>query len=214
MAMINFSMEEAETWERFYRANVLSSLSGCKPAMLVGTINDAGICNLALFQNIVHLGANPALIGLINRPETATPHTLQNIRNQGYFSLNAVTKTLIAKAHQTSAKYAEDIDEFEATGLAKNFIDGCDIPFVEKSPVQVLLALKEIIPITHNQTFLIIGEVKSFRIQDGLVAEDGFVNLTKAGVVCTIGLDAYASPTMENRFAYAKPDTEPQGISI
>ncbi len=203
--MALFTKADITSWERFYRANVLSALSGCKAAMLVGSANNAGQHNLALFQNIVHLGANPALIGMINRPETATPHTLHNIRETGWFTLSAVTTNMIAAAHQCSAKYPADTDEFEAVGLSKTLMGAAAVPAVKESPVQALLSLVEIVPITHNNTWLIIGEVQAFSIADGLIAADGFVDMIAAGMVCTIGLDGYAAPQLLQRFAYAKP---------
>ena len=56
------------TYDRFYRGNLINSLSGFKPASLIGTSDDQGRTNLAIFSNIVHLGADPALVGFVNRP--------------------------------------------------------------------------------------------------------------------------------------------------
>jgi flavin reductase (DIM6/NTAB) family NADH-FMN oxidoreductase RutF len=199
-----FDESEFSTWERFYRANVLSSLSGYKPAMLVGTTNSEGMDNLALFQNLVHLGANPALIGLINRPEAATPHTLHNIKDTGCFTLNSIPKHLIAQAHQTSAKYADN--EFDAVGIQPERHAGFMAPFVAESPVKTGLRLVEIIPIKHNNTYLIIGQVECFFIQEKMLTADGYIHLQHGELVCTTGLDGYALPTLFQRYAYAKPD--------
>lgn len=204
--MTIYTENDFSQWERFYRANVLSALSGYKAAMLIGTSNAAGNGNLALFQNVVHLGANPALIGLINRPEAATPHTLNNIRHTGWYTLNAVTQKMNAQAHQTSAKYAAETDEFAATALQKTFHENWAAPAVKESPVQALLKLVEIVPISYNQTFFIIGEVKAFVLADGLLQQDGFVDMAKAEMLCTTGLDGYALPSLLQRFAFAKPE--------
>jgi ferritin len=77
----HFSLSELQTWDRFTRANFINSLSGFKSLSLIGTVNDKGVSNLAVFSNIVHLGADPALIGFINRPLSAAPHTIQNIQD-------------------------------------------------------------------------------------------------------------------------------------
>ena len=52
-----------ESWERFYRANFINCLSGFKPVSLLGTINQQGQTNLGVFSNIIHIGADPALVG-------------------------------------------------------------------------------------------------------------------------------------------------------
>jgi flavin reductase (DIM6/NTAB) family NADH-FMN oxidoreductase RutF len=84
-------MKEIGEWDRFYRANFINSLSGFKPVSLVSTINAAGISNLAIFSNIVHIGADPALVGFINRPREAAPHTIENIEQTGYYTINHIS---------------------------------------------------------------------------------------------------------------------------
>ena len=53
---------------RIERLNLINSLSGIKPANLIGTINEDGTENLAIFSSVVHLGSNPALFGFVLRP--------------------------------------------------------------------------------------------------------------------------------------------------
>mgnify|MGYP000101847624 CR=1 FL=1 len=60
-----FSINEIKEWDRFYRANFINSLQGFKPACLLGTVNERGQPNLAIFSNIVHIGADPALMEAI-----------------------------------------------------------------------------------------------------------------------------------------------------
>jgi flavin reductase (DIM6/NTAB) family NADH-FMN oxidoreductase RutF len=187
-----YNNADAQQWERYYRANMISGLSGYKAAMLVATVNEDASANLALFQNIVHVGTNPALIGMINRPEAATPHTLNNIRRTRFFTLNTVQQAFVAQAHQASAAYQQD--EFEATGLQKQWIDQFPVPFVAASAIKVGLSLVEIMPIRINQTFFIIGQVECFYVPDDLLKPDGYINLAAADVVCTSGLDGYALP--------------------
>ncbi|HSK13781.1 MAG TPA: hypothetical protein VK907_11240, partial [Phnomibacter sp.] len=81
--MLHYSKDTFAQWERFYRANFLNTLSGFKATHLVATTGPQGSPNLSLFHNIVHLGADPALIGMVNRPRAAAPHTLANIEASG-----------------------------------------------------------------------------------------------------------------------------------
>ena len=73
-------LSDLQGFDRFTRANILNSLSGFKSASLIGTVNKNGQANLAIFSNLVHIGADPALVGFINRPLDAAPHTLSNIQ--------------------------------------------------------------------------------------------------------------------------------------
>ena len=64
----HFTRNEINDLERFYRANLINSITGYKQANLIGTYSPGGIANLALFTSAVHIGANPPLIGLVQRP--------------------------------------------------------------------------------------------------------------------------------------------------
>jgi flavin reductase (DIM6/NTAB) family NADH-FMN oxidoreductase RutF len=203
--MLHFTKEEFSQWERFYRANLLNSLTGFKPTHLVSTISAKGIPNLALFHNIVHLGADPALIGMVNRPRAAAPHTLSHIETHGFWTLNSVHASFVDKAHQCSAKYEAGINEFEAVGLTPAFKDGCLAPVVSESAVQYALKLVEIVPIKHNSTFFIIGSIEQIWVQENLLGEDGFLHLDKEEAIVSTGLDAYYKTHKLARYKYAKP---------
>ena len=203
--MHTFTAQDFQSWDRFYRANFINSLSGYKPAFLVGTVNESGQPNLSIFSNIIHLGADPALIGMLNRPREAAPHTLSNIEKTGVFTLNMISRNMIDAAHQTSAKYAADISEFDTTGLTPCWRDGCNAPFVEESPVHLHLEKLQVIPIEQNGTFFIIGALKSVHLNASMIESDGFLDLTKAEIICTQGIDGYFLPEKIKRLPYAKP---------
>lgn len=200
-----FTKADWVKWDRFYRANFLNSLSGFKSVSLIGTISENGIPNLAIFSNIVHLGADPALIGFVNRPLAAAPDTIRNIQQTGCYTINHIHEAIYQQAHQTSAKYPEDTDEFLATGLTAQYRAGIKAPFVQESRVQYCLSLKEIIPIQLNNTFFVIGAVEQVFVDDSFIASDGFIDLHKAGSLTSCGLDAYYSAQPLERLAYAKP---------
>jgi flavin reductase (DIM6/NTAB) family NADH-FMN oxidoreductase RutF len=199
-----FSLAEIQTWDRFTRANFINTLSGFKSLSLIGTVNGKGISNLAIFSNIVHLGADPALIGFINRPLEAAPHTLSNIQETGFFTVNLVTESMYMQAHQTSAKYADGVSEFEMTGLTEQFREGCSAPFVAESPVQYLLKLEQVIPIELNDTFFVIGSLQAAYVPVEIQEEDGFLDLAKAGILTSLGTSGYYKTEKIDNLPYAK----------
>lgn len=211
--MQHFSISEIKTWDRFYRANFINSLQGFKPVSLIGTVSEQGIPNLAIFSNIVHIGADPSLIGFINRPFEAAPHTISNIQSVGEYTINHIQPSFVAAAHQTSAKYAAGQNEFEEVGLTAVFKEDCKAPFVVESAVQYALQLVEIVPISFNKTFLVIGTITDVFLNDGLVNPDGFIALEKANTVTSLGIDAYYATTPIARFEYAKPGKEARRIA-
>ena len=205
--MQQFTPAEWQSWERFYRANFINSLTGFKSASLIGTINAQGVPNLGMFSSIVHIGSDPALIGFINRPVAAAPHTLANIKANGLYTVNHIHASFLAQAHQTSAKYPDEVNEFTEVGSTEEYIEGVKVPFVKESPIKYLLSLKEIVPIALNATFLVIGQLEQVLMDPALQpTSDGFLHLDQAGSICSNGLDAYYNTNLIDRFAYAKPD--------
>lgn len=202
--MKHYAIAEIQGWSRIYRANFVNSLSGFKPVSLIATVNKVGQPNLAIFSNIVHLGADPAIIGFINRPKEAAPHTMSNIEATGLYTINHILPAFVDKAHQTSAKYAEDINEFEAVGLTAVYKNDFNVPFVEESHVQMALSLSEIIPLS-NGTFLVVGTLEHAYVNEQAVASDGFIELSQEGSIVSSGLDAYYATSPLQRFSYAKP---------
>lgn len=200
-----FSISEIKTWDRFYRTNFINSLSGFKSASLIGSVNADGLQNLALFSNIVHLGADPALIGFVNRPREATPHTLHNIETTKAYTINLFTEQIVTKAHQTSAKYPAHVSEFEATGLPPELLNGWPAAFVKESPVKYAVELVEIIPIKHNNTFFVIGEIKAAYVPQELILNDGTIDLERAEVLTSMGLETYLKTQKVIKLPYAKP---------
>ena len=212
--MQQFTPAEWQSWERFYRANFINSLTGFKSVSLIGTINAQGIPNLGMFSSIVHIGSDPALIGYINRPVAAAPHTLANIKANGLYTVNHIHPSFIDKAHQTSAKYPDEVNEFTEVGLTEDYIDGIHVPFVKESPIKYLLSLKEIVPITLNATFLVIGQLEQVLMDPALQpTSEGFLHLDQAGSICSNGLDAYSTTELVDRYDYARPGVPVQKIT-
>lgn len=201
-----------QSWERFYRANFINSLTGFKSVSLIGTVDATGQTNLGIFSSIIHIGSDPALVGYINRPRTAAPHTLANIESTGVYTINHIHRSYLKKAHQTSAKYPPEISEFDEAGLTPEYIENITAPFVKESLVKYALTLKEIIPISLNQTFLVIGKIEMVYLQDEYVLPDGFIDLQKAETICSNGIDSYYSTQLVDRYRYAKPGIPPEKI--
>jgi flavin reductase (DIM6/NTAB) family NADH-FMN oxidoreductase RutF len=203
--MLFYKQSEIQSWERFYRANFINSLTGFKSVSLLGTNNQFGQTNLGVFSSIVHLGSDPALVGYINRPRKAAPHTLANIESTGFYTINHIMSSFLEKAHQTSAKYPDGVSEFEEVGLTPQYTDDFPAPFVGESNVRYALTLQEIVPIKINDTFLVIGKIHSIHLQNGLLMPDGFIDLHKAETICSNGIDSYYSIQPLGRMNYAKP---------
>lgn len=73
---MRITKSEIEQMEQHYRTTLINSLAGFRQAVLVGTKSIEGVSNLAIFNSLIDLGANPALYGLINLPDSVQRDTL------------------------------------------------------------------------------------------------------------------------------------------
>ena len=99
------------------RATLINKVAGYKTANLIGTLSAIGVANLALFNSVVHIGANPPFLGFILRPATVPRHTYENLRETGCYTINQVTSAIHKQAHCSSGKFPPETSEFEACGL-------------------------------------------------------------------------------------------------
>jgi flavin reductase (DIM6/NTAB) family NADH-FMN oxidoreductase RutF len=197
-----------------YRAQLINSLSGFKSANLIGTSNGQNKNNLAMFSSVVHLGASPALVGFITRPNSVTRNTLDNILQTKKFTINQVSESFWQSAHQTSARYTADECEFQATGLSPYYIEGFSAPFVKESRLKYALILRDIIPIQLNGTQMVIGEITDIICDGAAIKEDGYIDIESLNTVAVSGLDSYHTSKRLSRLSYAKPDSSPSEISL
>lgn len=205
-SLSHIDSEAIDRMEKTFRANFINSLPGFKSLNLVGTISREGKTNLAIFSQVFHLGANPALMGMIIRPDSVPRHTLTNILKTGQITLNHVLEQFVAQAHQTSARYDEEVSEFEATGLSPLFSDSFKAPYVAESVVRIGLTLRDTITIPINGTLLVVGEVVEVFVPVECLSVDGYVDIQHAGSLTVSGTDAYHRAEKLIRLSYAKPD--------
>ncbi|WP_445732591.1 flavin reductase family protein [Mariniflexile sp.] len=203
--MLHFSVKDMDAMHHLYRINLINSCSGYKSANLIGTKSSKGISNVAIFSSVTHMGSDPALLGFFLRPTTVIRNTYDNIKETGYFTINHVHESILEDAHHTSAKYDSAISEFDVTHLEEDYKNGFSAPFVKHSPVQMAMTYVEEYPIKENGTVLLVGAIKDLYIQDNLLENDGFINLSEAKVVSINGLDGYALPKLKARLEYQRP---------
>ncbi|MEO1053821.1 MAG: flavin reductase [Bacteroidota bacterium] len=209
---MKLSLEQIKQLDDSYRKNLINSISGFKSANLIGTIDEEAKTNVAIFNSVIHLGASPALMGFIMRPVSVRRHTYENIRSVGFFTINHVLENFFVQAHQTSARYPENVSEFDACNLSTEFSDLIPAPYVKESSVKIGLEYIEEHRIQANDTILIVGKIMELFFPRQIVDNDGFLSLDKISTVAIGGLDAYFRPERVARLAYAKPNRQPSEL--
>ncbi len=207
---MHYTNQQIKDLNRVKRLNIINSVSGIKPANLIGTADDNGQLNLAIFSSVVHLGSDPALLGFIMRPTGDVPrHTYENIKSTGVYTINHVHENVIQRAHYTSAKVDKEISEFEACNLTPEFLNDFTAPYVKESPLRMGMQLLDEIPIPINGTVMMVGEIQHLYLPDEAVAENGWINLEKSGGVGISGLNSYYQLKQIDSFPYARPHEIP-----
>lgn len=200
----HFSHSDIEQMDRRYRANLINCLTGYKPALLIGTFSENGVANLGLFSSVCHVGANPPLIGFIQRPVGEFSHTYKNIIRDKFFTINHVHESFVEKAHLTSAKYDVETSEFSACGLTKEELEDFRAPFVKESKIKLGMKFVQEIPIELNKTIFMIAEIKNIFLPKKVILQDGNLDLPIVNDVCSTGLYTYNKVSPMAKYQYAK----------
>ena len=189
---MHFNKNKISKIDNIYRSNLINSIVGIKQASLVGTKNRYNITNLAIFSSVVHLGSNPALIGLFTRPITKPPkQTLNNIISEGHYTINHVNKNIIDRSHCTSFKFLDTESEFKECGLNEKYIDKFSAPFVMEARVSIGLNYIRKFEIKENGVIMIIGSISHILIDEKYIQDNGEINLNYLENVGVSGNNTY-----------------------
>jgi len=187
---MHYNKKDISDWDRVLRLKIINSVTGIKPANLIGTVGNNGITNLAIFSSVVHLGSRPALLGFIARPRTdAVGHTLDNITETGHYTINHIHPEQTKQAHYTSAKFEPSISEFDVCGFTEEYVDDFKAPFVQESQFKIGMQFVEAINIS-NGTKLVIGEIEHLVLPD-IDLNEGDLDLEQSKSVGISGLNSY-----------------------
>lgn len=202
---MHLNKKELKALDKIKRLNIINGISGIKPGNLIGTISNDQQTNLAIFSSVVHLGSNPALLGFVARPDSEVRrHTLENIKENGFYTINHIHESIIDQAHYTSAKFDKDESEFERCGLTEEYLFDFKAPFVKESQLKIGMQFKESLPIKANGTELYIGEITDIMFPDNALDENGYLDLGQLNSVGISGLNSYYKVEKINSFPYAR----------
>jgi flavin reductase (DIM6/NTAB) family NADH-FMN oxidoreductase RutF len=208
--MIKYNKSDIDALDRITRLTLINSITGYKPANLIGTINKTGNTNLAIISSVVHLGSDPALIAFIMRPLIGERHTMENILETGYYTINHIHRDIAEKAHFTSADFPRNVSEFERCKLTPIFLDGFMAPFVHECRIKLGMSFAETIHIERNGTIMVVGQVETVYMDEPYFTPSSGLDLSKAGTICISGLDSYHEVLSFAQFPYARLSEVPE----
>jgi flavin reductase (DIM6/NTAB) family NADH-FMN oxidoreductase RutF len=200
-----FNTQSIASLDKNYRAQLINTLIGVKPLVLIGTLNEDGTENLGVFSSLFHVGSNPSLCGLVFRPnEVVQQHTFQNILRTGFYTINHVPQHLYEQAHKASAKYPMNVSEFEILAIKKEYINEINLPFVADASVKFYCKLAQQIPVPLNGTTIVLGSIEEIFIKEALLQTTGHIIMQSPEVMQSCGLDSYYRSEFVQTLPYAK----------
>lgn len=191
--------------EKYKKINLINSITGIKPALLVGTKGHNDLTNLAIFSSIVHISSNPSLLGFFLRTNKKIRRdTFENIIENDEYTFNHVHAPVVKNAHYTSIKFDKEISEFDICKFSEVYIDGFSAPFVKESNVKIGMRLREIVEMGCTESKLVIGEIDHLLLNKDFLEEDFSLNLEKSKSIGVCGLNHYYENKKNISLQYAR----------
>jgi flavin reductase (DIM6/NTAB) family NADH-FMN oxidoreductase RutF len=167
-----------------------------RPIAWVSTQDQAGGVNLAPFSFFNAVSIDPPLLAFstLLKNDGTPKHTLLNIRSNGEFVVNIVSRPLAEQMNQTSLDHAEGVNEFEVAGLESASSVCVGPPRVKSALVSIECRLHQLIsfgdkPLAGN---LILGNILHFFVADS-VYQDGRIDIEKLDPVGRLAGNRYST---------------------
>lgn len=174
---------------------LLSAVSP-RPIAFASTVNAEGVPNLSPFSFFNVFGANPPT--LIFSParrvrDNTTKHTLENCQVTKEVVINIVNYDIVQQMSLSSTEYAQNVNEFEKSGLTMLASDTVKPFRVAESPVQLECIVQQIIETgtEGGAGNLIICEVTKIHVKESILDAHGKIDQHKIDTVARMGGNWY-----------------------
>lgn len=182
-----------------------------RPIGWISTVSPSGEANLAPFSYFNGISSRPPMLMFAcNRsPDRASKDTLANLRANGEFVFNFVSRELGAAMNRSSAPLPYGGDEFEFAGLARAPSRVVAPPRVADAPASLECRVVRIVDLDPDETgrtvsSVVIGRVVGVHMRAGLVDAGGGFDTAAAEPIMRMGGDAYCA--VGDVFRMARPD--------
>ncbi|MFC1499933.1 flavin reductase family protein [Candidatus Zixiibacteriota bacterium] len=148
---------------------LLISLIIPRPIAWVTSISPDGIVNAAPYSFFSGVRSLPPVVSVsagygING-EKDTP---RNISATGEFVINLVSSEQAEEMNRTATEYPYGVSETDELGIELVPSETISVPRIAASPAALECVLEQIIPVGDPPASLILGEVKAYRLREGL----------------------------------------------
>lgn len=176
-----------------------------RPIALVGTVNSAGIRNLAPFSYFNAVSSiPPVLMFSLSRkgPESMKKDTLVNIEQTREFTVNMVSYPFAGKMALSSVEFPPETDEFEKTGFTPVQSRYISAPRVKECSIQLECRLREIkeLGALKEDCTIVFGDVVCIHVDPSLLDENNRIDPRKLDIIGRFGRHYYSRITPESIF--------------
>ena len=183
----------------------MNSITGAKPALLLGTKSISKVSNLAIFSSIVHISSSPALFAFfIRNTKNHRRDTFNNILETKCYTFNHINSKIIKQSHETSYKYSEDVSEFKECGFTEEYVNNFHAPYVKESNIKIGLELREVVDFSFTTSKLIVGELVYASFCEKYITKNKILNLENSESVFVSGLNDYYLPKKIASYPYVR----------
>lgn len=191
--------------DKRYRTALVNSIGGVRQ-VFIGITGSDGKWNAGTFSNVTHVGAHPAQISVLFRPDNGQRHTYTNYKEQGRLTLVALPFFENERIHNCSANAPEGVFEWTALGGEVSEIENWSHPLPTSMLWAVELELLEEFQL-NNGCIYTVGTIQRIGLgKDASISEQGYLNFEDSPALA-LGLNSYLSTNQRADRSYPKADS-------
>ena len=200
---------QLEAMERRVRSTLINSLSGVRTAYIGISADKEGRLNASTLSNVTHVGANPAQMSILFRPDNGKRHTLSNYENGQPLTLVSMPFDEAGIVHQSSMNAPVGTFELDVLGVELVQLEGNVYPLPSRFIYAITLNFIERFNLNNGCVYT-VGEVSSICFNEGLSLDaEGQVDFLHRPTLA-IGLRQYT--TIENTIKLPYPNAAKFGF--
>ena len=146
--------------ERQARTTLINSLSGVRTAFIAITADSQGRLNASTLTNVTHVGAHPAQMSILFRPDNGKRHTLQNFLNGSPLTLVCMPFNQVNLVHEVSMNAPEGTFELDVLEASTCHVEGCPHPLPKDYLYAISLDFVERFTL-NNGCIYTVGQINS-----------------------------------------------------
>lgn len=185
----------------------LNAIVAPRPIGWIGSLNAAGVRNLAPYSFFNLFNYRPPIVGFAS---TERKDSAANIAATGEFTWNLATRDLAEAMNASSATVAAEIDEFDLAGLEAAPSRLIAAPRVAASPASFECRLTQQFEMTDAEgagtgAWMTFGEVVAIHIDPAMIDDGVYLTARARPIVRAGGAGDYFEITEDRGFEMRRP---------